>query len=48
MSEVVLELTRAEAEGIAEALEFLADVDEGENTDREELLFLAKLVRAAL
>lgn len=43
--EVVVRLTADDAVALAEAAEFLAGVDEGENTDYDNLLRLAKLVR---
>jgi len=47
-ADVVLPLTTAEATTIADALEYLAGVDEGENTPYAELVRLAGVVRAAL
>jgi len=45
-ADVVLPLSGTDAEAIAEALELLAGVDEGENTDYDNLVRLAALVRA--
>lgn len=42
---VVLSLARDEAVRIADALELFAGIDEGENTDTNDLLALAALVR---
>jgi hypothetical protein len=47
-ADVVLPLSLADAESIAEALEFLAGVDEGEHTDHDDLLRLAALVRSRI
>ncbi len=44
-ADVVLPLATGEALAIAEALELFAGIDEGENTDTDELLRLAKVVR---
>lgn len=44
-ADVVLPLTRLEAVTIADALGFLAGVDEGEHTDRDALLRLEAFVR---
>ncbi len=44
-ADVVLPLATGEAMAMAEALELFAGIDEGENTDRDELLRLAALVR---
>ena len=45
MIEVNLHTSVTEALAIADALELLAAIDEGENTDHDELLRLAALVR---
>jgi hypothetical protein len=45
---VTLELGRDDATAIAEALEYLAGVDEGEHTDHGNLVRLADLVYAGL
>jgi hypothetical protein len=47
-SDVVLPLSRSDAEAIAAALELLAGVDEGEHTDYDELVRLAGVVRARI
>jgi hypothetical protein len=47
-ADVVLALTFAEAATIGDALEFLAGVDEGENTNYDELVRLADVIRGAL
>jgi hypothetical protein len=47
-ADVVLPLTREDAEAIADALETFASVDDGENTDYDELMRLVAVVRAAL
>lgn len=47
-ADVVLPLMQPEAEAIADALELLAGIDEGEHTDRDELLRLAAIVRAGI
>lgn len=47
-SDVVLGLSRDDATAIADALEYLAGVDEGENTDYDELVRLAARVRLEL
>lgn len=43
-AEVTLELTRDEANTIADALDYLAGVDEGEHTDYDELVRLRDLI----
>lgn len=47
-ADVVLPLTRAEATEIADALEMLAGIDEGEYTDTERLTYLAACVRGVI
>jgi hypothetical protein len=45
-AEVVIPVTRDEANAIASALDILAGIDEGENTDTAELIRLRDLVLA--
>ena|SRR5215467_14144184 len=47
-ADVVLPLSSTDAEAIADALELLAGIDEGENTDYDNLVRLAGIVRAHL
>lgn len=45
---VIVPLLERDASAIADALETLAGIDEGENTNRDDLLRLATVLRGAI